>query len=97
MTSMRSITRLSLGAVFTACLLGCQKNYTDVSFAGIRKHPAPEMSQLAFTKADGRRALATMKNQNLRMFWDDFNRVWYLDHPSRLSGWPVVYTSGEPR
>ncbi len=94
---MRTTHRLLSGAVLTACLLGCQKNYTDVSFAGIRKHPAPEMSALAFTKADGQRSMATMKNQNLRMVWDDFNRVWYLDQPSRLSPYPVMYTSGGPR
>ncbi len=94
---MRIMTRLAAAALLTVGAFGCAKNYTDVSFKGIRRHPAPELSRLAMTPEDQQRSFAIMADQNLRMVWDDWDRVWYLDHPSRLTPYPTVYTSGQPR
>ena len=54
-------------------------------------------SGLALTNAEARNSRAVMRDQNYRMISDDWNRMWYTDHPSRLSPFPVTYTSGNPR
>lgn len=41
--------------------------------------------------------MAVTNNQNWHMMWDDLGRVFYTDHPSRLSPLPILYTSGRPR
>ncbi len=94
---MRTMTRLAAAALLTVGAFGCTKNYTDVSFKGIRRHPSPELQSLAMTPEDRDRSFAIMADQNLRMTWDDWNRIWYIDHPSRLTPLPTVYTSGQPR
>ena len=89
------ITSMTLAAGVAVLATGCSSD--PVSFASIRDSPSPEMSQLAFTKVEGQANMAVMKNQNLRMAWDDVLRAWHLDHPSRLSPYPILYTSGNPR
>jgi hypothetical protein len=41
--------------------------------------------------------LAYMKDMNYRSAWDDLGRIFYTDHPSRLSPFPITYGSGQPR
>ena len=46
---------------------------------------------------DEQRNMAVAFNQNDRMFYDDLGRAFYTDHPTRLSPYPITYTSGNPR
>ncbi len=93
---MKSYAPLSLAAALAAAA-GCQTHPNDVSFAAVRNDITPELSGLATRPDDIARNTAISANQNMRMFWDDVTRVWYIDHPSRLSPYPIRYTSGEPR
>ena len=58
---------------------------------------SPEMKGLAHTPDDNKNMVRVTNNQNARMISDDLARAFYLDHPSRLSSFPVSYTSGMPR
>jgi hypothetical protein len=91
---MRYLTVLTLCVVAFA---GCKTNPDKVSVKYINRHLTPEMQTLGQTHAAVSRDLATMQNQEWRMWWSDLGRAFYTDHPSRLSPMPVTYTSGEPR
>ncbi len=95
---MRNHIRLALSAALVLCVLGCSSSYdmNDVSYENIRRRPAPEMSSTALTKSEGDGSYAYMRNTNYRGAWDDFKRAFLINHPSTLSPYPIVKTSGNP-
>ena len=87
-----------------ACLLiavgllgGCASDPNDVSYKAIRGNLSPELAATADRSDDIDRHMAVMEDLNMRSFWDDMSRTFYIDHPSRLSPYPIRYTSGNPR
>ena len=70
----------------------CSSRRTPRQTRGLSAIPAT-----ADTRDEGEGHYAYMKNTNLRGFWDDVERALHLDHPSRLSPWPIVGVSGNPR
>ncbi|MHC4108362.1 MAG: hypothetical protein ACYSTY_09795 [Planctomycetota bacterium] len=90
-----------LSSVLTGSLLlvgllgGCAKD--PYSFKSIRNNLSPELASLADRPDDIDRHTAVMSDVNMRAFWDDVVRAWHIDHPTRLSPYPVTYTSGNPR
>lgn len=96
-TAVRLLTIPAL-ALATTALCGCAaKDPMQTDFASLVADPAPEMYGLSERHVDVDGHLAVTNNQNVRMIGDDWGRVWYTDHPSRLSPFPVMYTSGMPR
>ena len=88
-----SVTALSLFALsLTACSGG-----GGTSYGAISGDLTPELRGTAERPIDIDRHYAVMRNNNYRMAADDWIRMWYLDHPSRLSPFPITYTSGQPR
>ena len=75
---------------------GCTST-DDLSFASIRHNLSPELAGAADRPDDIDRHTAVMMDLNMRSFWDDVTRVWHIDHPSRLSPYPIINTSGNPR
>ena len=69
----------------------------DVSFKSVTAKPAPEMSSTADRSVDMDANYAYMRNTNYRALWDDLQRMIYIDNPSRLSPYPIVDMSGNPR
>ena len=69
----------------------------SLTFAEAADDPTPELISTRQRPVDVDRQLAYMKNVNNRSFWDDLSRAFYTDHPSRLSPYPIMSTSGEPR
>jgi len=89
---------LTVLAGSVSLLAGCQgSGIDDVSYAAISGNLTPELAGLVERPIDVDRNLSITNNQNWRMFSDDWGRVFYTDHPSRLSPMPVVSTSGNPR
>ncbi len=92
---------LTVLAGSVALLAGCQgigsPGAEDVSYAAISGNLTPELAGLVERPIDVDRNLAVTANQNWRMFSDDWGRLFYPDHPTRLSPMPIVYTSGNPR
>lgn len=87
-----------LVVVTCALVVGCSsRDPDDVSFDAIIDDLTPELVTLTQRQVDIERNMAVTSNQNLRMIWEDMGRAWYVDHPSRLSPYPVPYTSGSPR
>jgi hypothetical protein len=91
-TSMLSAFALT-GISFLA---GCQTG-SDTDFRVVAANPTPELQGTVERRIDVDRHMAVTKDLNKRMFSDDLGRVFYTDHPSRLSPLPVLYTSGMPR
>ena len=83
---------LGIGALLTGC-----SSKDSVSASAIRWNLSPELRGIAETPDEGKNALAIYMDTNTRAMWDDIARSFYTDHPSRLSPYPITYTSGNPR
>ena len=77
-------------------LVGCQSNPNDVSFDAITGNLTPELQTLTERPSDVHRNIAVSNNQDLRMFSEDFGRLWLTDGPSMLSPYPIINSSGNP-
>jgi len=86
-----SLAPLTLALMLTGC-----HNPNDVSYGGITVNLSPEMAGLSQRPVDQHTDLAVTNNQNLRMFNDDIGRVFYTNHASTLSPYPVTNLSGGP-
>ena len=93
---MKTLIRFALALMIAAVIVGCSKEET-VSFKSIAGKPAPEMSSTADRSVDIDGNYAYMRNTNYRGFWDDLQRSLYIDNPTRLSPYPIVDMSGNPR
>jgi len=89
----------TLSVLAIASTVGCSSTYdiNDVSFDNVRRNPTPELTTTTESWEDVKVALALMEDQNWRMFWGDLGRAWNVDHPSRLTPFPVPYRTGRPR
>lgn len=95
---MRILVGLTLGVLGAAVLTGCSSsNPYSVGFKSISHNLTPELEGLTDRPVDNLRNMAVVHNQILRMMEDDIGRMFHLDHPSRLSPYPITYTSGNPR
>ncbi|MHC4140829.1 MAG: hypothetical protein ACYSUF_02760 [Planctomycetota bacterium] len=92
---MKTLSRIVLAASVVV-VVGCSKQ-EKVDFKSITAKPAPEMASTADRSVDMDGNYAYMRNTNYRSFWDDLQRTLYLDNPSRLSPYPIVQLSGNPR
>lgn len=78
----------------TVALAGC---HSDSAYHRVRGNLTPELQGLHERPVDVDRNMRVAQNQLWRSFSDDLGRVFYTDHPSRLTPMPVVDTSGNPR
>ena len=75
---------------------GCKSSKDHYSYHAITNNLTPELQGLSERPVDIDRNVAVVENVNLRLFWGDLGRVWYMDRPSILSPFPTVSTSGQP-
>jgi hypothetical protein len=92
---MRTPARVVLVALVAAC--GACSSKPNVSTKAIQNHPSPEMFSTSDRSAETANNYAYMRNIQHRSFVDDFNRAFLIDNPSRLSPYPIVDMSGNPR
>ncbi len=94
----RALSYITLGSAVLAAttLVGCNST-DDVSTNSILSNLTPELMGLDERPVDIKSHMAVTGNVDLRLFWGDLGRATYIDHPSRLSPYPIVYTSGQPR
>jgi len=93
---MKTLFRIVLAASVVVVVAGCSSK-DKVDFKSITAKPAPEMASMADRSDDMDGNYAYMRNTNYRAFWDDLQRAIYIDNPSRLSPYPIVELSGNPR
>ncbi len=88
---MKTVARLLVVSLLLTAvgMIGCAHGYQN--------HPAPAMASTTDRWVDTANNYAYMRNTNQRGFIDDVNRTWYIDNPTRLSPWPIVDMSGNPR
>ncbi len=88
---MKTAARLlAVSLLFTAVgTIGCAHSYQN--------KPSPALASTTDRWVDTADNYAYMRNINQRGFIDDVNRTMYIDNPSRLSPWPIVDMSGNPR
>ena len=88
----------SMLTVAAVALVGCSQQNPDwVSYESISDNLTPELQTLTERPIDVDVNMAVAGNQTWRMIWEDMGRAWYSDHPSRLTPYPITYTSGKPR
>ncbi|MCP3905839.1 MAG: hypothetical protein GY715_19620 [Planctomycetes bacterium] len=88
------------GAICVAALLltGCgSESSSEASFDTISGDLTPGMKTLGERPEDVSGHMAYTFNHENRMFWGDIGRAWYVDHPTRLSPYPIISTTGVPR
>ena len=93
---MKTLSRIVVAASVVVVAAGCSKQ-EKVDFKSIAAKPAPEKASTADRSVGIDANYAYMRNTNYRAFWDDLQRTIYLDNPSRLSPYPIVELSGNPR
>jgi hypothetical protein len=93
---MKTPVTLIAMPVLALWLGGCNDN-DHVSWKDVTSDLTPEMHGVAERDEDNHNAFSVAQNQNIRMISDDLDRVFLLDHPSRLSPFPITFTSGQPR
>jgi hypothetical protein len=93
---MKTLSRIVLAAAMAVVIGGCSSE-EKVDFKSITRKPAPEMASTADRPVDMDGNYAYMRNTNYRALWDDLQRTFYVDNPSRLSPYPIVEMSGNPR
>ena len=91
-----SVSLITCSLLAVGFIGGCGQS-DPYSFKSIRNDLSPELAGAADRPDDIDRHTAVMADINMRSYWDDFTRIFYIDHPSRLSPYPIVNTSGNPR
>lgn len=94
----RALSFITIGSslITVTALVGCNSP-NNVSTNAILSNLTPELQGLTERSIDIKSHMAVTGNVELREFWGDLGRVTYIDQPSRLSPYPIVYTSGQPR
>lgn len=91
----RSCRRLSLALGVLALATGmggCASDYKeDSQYAAVRADLTPELMTLAERPVDVDSQRAVTFNTNWRILWQDLNRMWLLDRPSRLTPEPMAH------
>jgi hypothetical protein len=67
------------------------------SFNSVKGDLTPELQGAVDRPIDVSANMAYTNNMDARSFWDDIGRVFYTDHASKLSPYPILMTSGNPR
>jgi hypothetical protein len=88
---------LAATAMFVAGGCGDKEPSSEKMFYSIAGDLTPELSGTVERPVDVDKNLALQQNLNWRMASDDMGRVFYTDHPSRLSPFPITSLSGMPR
>ena len=94
----RALSFITVGSslITVTALVGCSSP-NNVSTNAILSNLTPELQGLTERSVDIQSHMAVSGNVEFREFWGDLGRATYIDHPSRLSPFPIVYTSGQPR
>ena len=91
------LVMLSIATLLLAgCGHGAKADSDDVRYGAILTNLTPELAGLATTQNNNRGNSAVVGNINMRLFVDDWNRIWLMDRPSALSPYPTVSTSRDP-
>jgi len=90
---LAAIAGAGLAAV---ALTGCATDPNDVTLHDVTWNMTPEVLTLNQRPEDVYRHMAYTNDVNGRMFFEDWGRFWYTDHPSRLNPIEIVSISGKP-
>ncbi|MCZ6835070.1 MAG: hypothetical protein O7G85_04785 [Planctomycetota bacterium] len=87
------IKSVSMSALMLAAILtGCESDPQSSLYANL----SPELQGLHERPSDVKNNLAIVNNLNLRMYSDDWGRVFYTNNPSRLTPMPAFSLTGSP-
>ena len=66
---------------------GCGKRQITAKYA--RRHPSPELQGIAHMAEQRKNRHARTADTDLRQIWDDWDMIMLMDHPVRLSKYPI--------
>jgi hypothetical protein len=94
MTRALRLTATMFAFALLVSLVACSKKTQQQEIIG---DLSPEMQATAQRPDDVNTNFAYMTNTDMRGFWDDLGRVFYTDHPTKLSPYPIAEMSGSPK
>lgn len=85
---MRKLTSLIAAGLFvaSAALVGCSNEITADS---VRSNMTPELETIAMTREQRLNQNARAVNTTGRQIHDDWDRIWLIDRPLRLSEYTI--------
>jgi len=87
---MRTVNLSVLLVMFASLLLGLGGCSSDrITAKSVRKNMSPELKSIASQSEERKNIHARTKDTNLRQIWDDLDHILLLDHPVRLSEYPI--------
>lgn len=86
-------------ALLAACMVaaiglaaGCESQPKDsVSVQDIRNDLSPNFNTVIYSEDQVKNNWAITQNLNERQLRDDWNRIWFLERPQRLTPYPIPY------
>ena len=92
---MKTALRVFCIGLAVAAIAGCNSD-KKVTYHDVTSNPEPELQSLEQTPKEFHNDFALSSSTDLRLFWDDLAHAFYTNKPSRLSGYPIVVTGGQP-
>lgn len=89
-TSVRRIAALVVGAAGLSVAGGCAGT-AGRQHAAISHDATPDLITLDKRPIDDSNMVTVTWNANWRESWDDWNKIWLLDRPSRLTQYPMPH------
>lgn len=88
------LAALVLSSLALGTLGGCVNDQSSSAAADrskIKQNLTPELLTTNETHLQAENRLLLTFNTNMRLFWADMARVWYIDRPSRLTPDPMPH------
>ena len=85
--AVRACVVLCLAGCLLVVVGGCKSN--GITAAQVRRNMSPELVSMALTHEQHKNQQARTFDTNLRQLVDDFERIWLMDHPLRMSEYPI--------
>jgi hypothetical protein len=82
---------VAVAFVAVAGLVGCSSSPAAKRDAEVRGNVTPELETLSQRPIDVSNTQTVVWDENLRMANEDWDRLWLLDRPSRLSHWRMPH------
>jgi len=73
--------------LLAVALVGCKSN--EITAKSVRSNMSPDLESIAEMREQRKNTHARTINTNWRQLWDDLDHILLLDHPVRLSEYPI--------
>jgi len=83
----KRIFSVCAAALLAVSIVGCSNNKIDGR--SVRRDMSPELRTTAATHEQQKNTQARAIDTTMRQIWDDLDKIFLVDQPSRLSRYPI--------